>query len=393
MTGTVSQYCPVCSFPGMDFFFEMEDVPVFCNVLYASAEAARAAERGTITLGMCRQCTHVFNFTFEPSRVAYTPAYENSLHFSPHFHRYAEGLARELIERYGIRNKTVLDIGCGKGDFLKLMVALGNNRGIGFDASYRADDAVHDERLTFIQDFYSTAYVHHHADLYTCRHVLEHLPNPSRLLQDVHASLQNNPAGILYIEVPNALWTLEQGGIWDVIYEHCSYFTPSSLRRLMEECGFDVLRMYDSFGGQYLAAECTLRHATSQPLGQPQADIHHLASLAQAFSERHLSNVKAWKDTLIRLREEGKRIVVWGSGSKGVTFLNLVSGKEHIECVVDVNPRKHNLYTPCTAHHVVAPEDLGHIQPDVVIVMNPVYADEIRSTLAGLGLEPQILFA
>jgi hypothetical protein len=70
-----------------------------------------------------------------------------------------------------------------------------------------------------------------------------------------------------------------------------------------------------------------------------------------------------------------------------------VNDKQSIEYVVDVNPRKQGLYTPCTAHRVIAPEQLRHIKPDVVIVMNPVYADEIRLTLDGLGLAPEIFCA
>lgn len=393
MNNSAWQCCPVCSSAGIDFFFQMEDVPVFCNVLYRTAEEAQKAARGTIRLGICRRCTHIFNYAFEPDRVAYTPAYDNSLHYSPHFQQFAEGLAAELIERYDIRNKTVLDIGCGKGDFLRLMVKRGDNRGIGFDASYEADTSEGGERITIIRDFYSTAHTHPPVDLYTCRHVLEHLPNPSHLLRDVHISMQSTPGAILYVEVPNALWTLERGGIWDVIYEHCSYFTDTSLQQLLKQCGFAVLRMDESFGGQYIAAECALQNAPMQPQAEACGNVTRLADLAHAFSDEYLRKVREWKTTLDHSRQEQKHLVVWGAGSKGVTFLNIVDTMQCIEHIVDVNPRKQGRYTPCTSRLVLAPDQLRHIKPDGIVVMNPVYADEIRSTLDGLGLTPEILFA
>ena len=73
--------------------------------------------------------------------MEYTQSYENSLHFSPGFQKFAADLADRLITRYNLRGKDVIDIGCGKGDFLKLICARGGNRGVGFDPSYVPDPA------------------------------------------------------------------------------------------------------------------------------------------------------------------------------------------------------------------------------------------------------------
>ena len=69
-----------------------------------------------------------------------------------------------------------------------------------------------------------------------------------------------------------------------------------------------------------------------------------------------------------------------------MTFLNVVPGAAAVHAVVDVNPRKHGRFIPGTGHEVVGPDALVADPPDVVLVMNSVYEDEIRSTLAGLGL-------
>jgi hypothetical protein len=74
--------------------------------------------------------------------------------------------------------------------------------------------------------------------------------------------------------------------------------------------------------------------------------------------------------------------VVWGAGSKGITFLNVLKSENVIEFVIDVNPHKHGLYVPGTGQQVVAPDMLTDIQPDVVIVMNPIYLDEINKMIA-----------
>ena len=90
-------------------------------------------------LGFCRICGHIFNDAFNPDHIEYIQDYENSLHFSPRFHQYAETLAADLVKRYGLYEKTIIEIGCGRGDFLKLLCELGKNRGIGFDPSHAPD--------------------------------------------------------------------------------------------------------------------------------------------------------------------------------------------------------------------------------------------------------------
>jgi FlaA1/EpsC-like NDP-sugar epimerase len=89
----------------------------------------------------------------------------------------------------------------------------------------------------------------------------------------------------------------------------------------------------------------------------------------------------------------GQRAVVWGAGSKGVTFLNALQARDPIGHVVDINPRKQGMYVAGTGQQIVAPEFLKEARPDVVIVMNPVYEDEIRRWVGELGLTPDLICA
>jgi len=64
------------------------------------------------------------------------PRCEETQGFSPFFRAWHEGLAQRLIDRYSLRAKKIIEIGCGKGEFLALLCDLGHNRGIGFDPAY-----------------------------------------------------------------------------------------------------------------------------------------------------------------------------------------------------------------------------------------------------------------
>jgi SAM-dependent methyltransferase len=322
----------------------------------------------------------------------YTEAYENSLHFSQHFNAYAERLAKHLVDSYDIRGKDVIDIGCGKGDFLALVCKAGGNRGLGFDKSYDPAEATHDKEanLTFIQDFYGEQYAHCDVDLLSCRHVLEHIEDPIAFLRSIRATIAGKPDVVVFFEVPNAMYTLRDLGIWDLIYEHCSYFSASSLTRLFTSNGFAIKNVCELYDGQFLGVECVPAEPGTSAFAPP--DMAELRTGATQFAERYRSKVQHWKAVDAELERTGKRAVIWGGGSKGVTFLNVLKPKA-VQAVVDLNPRKHGRYVGGTGHQVVSPDDLVALKPDVIIIMNEVYKDEISADVRRRGLSPEFMVA
>ena len=387
--------CPVCNSTDIAVFFEILGIPVHCNLLWTTRDEAIQAPRGDIRLGFCGRCGHIFNLAFDPTLMEYTQEYENSLHFSPRFQSYAEALAARLIERYDLHGKDIIEIGCGKGDFLRLLCELGGNRGVGFDPSYvpEPDADATAERITFIRDFYSARYASYHADFICCRHVLEHVQFPRDFLTTVRRAIGDQSGIAVFFEVPNALFTLRDLGIWDLIYEHCSYFSPSSLSRLFASCEFDICDLAETYEGQFLCIEALPGDGLVDSRRDPQDDSAEAGCDVAPFADRYRSKVRNWRRHLGQMARAGQRAVVWGAGSKGVTFLNALETQGRIAYAVDINPRKQGMYVAGTGQQIVPPEFLRDYQPDVVIVMNPVYEDEIRQFTGGLGLTPGFMCA
>jgi hypothetical protein len=144
-----------------------------------------------------------------------------------------------------------------------------------------------------------------------------------------------------------------------------------------------------SFGGQYLWVEARATDgsaASSTAAARPPADEVEVAlSQAAGFADLHRKTIASWADQLADARRAGQRVALWGAGTKGVTFLSSVPGAADVELVVDVNPRKHGRFLPGTGQQVVGPEALAAAPPDLVLIMNPVYEDEIRRSLASLA--------
>jgi hypothetical protein len=83
-------------------------------------------------------------------------------------------------------------------------------------------------------------------------------------------------------------------------------------------------------------------------------------------------------------------VVLWGSGSKAVGYLTTLGLKDEVAAVIDINPHKHGQYLAGTGHEIVSPDALVHLVPDVVVVMNPIYLDEIQGDLHRRGLFPEL---
>ncbi len=334
-------------------------------------------------LAICERCAMVVNAAFDEDLVAYGGGYENALQFSAVFREFAEAVADRLVERYALRGERVVEVGCGDGYFLDLLCAAGGNRGLGYDPSAEpaARETAGGGGYEIVQQPYGPGTASGEAHLVCARHVLEHIPSPRRFVGSIRAA---SGGAVLYLEVPDAEYMLREHAFWDVIYEHCCYFSEGPMRALLEAESYEVAASEHGFGGQYLGVE-----ARPAPVERPHRPVGgaELLDLAAGFEAARVAELERWNELLAGL--EG-RVAIWGAGSKGVTLAaQLDGGAERIAVAVDVNPRKRGLYLPLSAIEVLAPEDLS-ADPDHVLVTNRNYLAEIETGLRQRDIEARI---
>ena len=377
--------CPVCESSRLTAFLNRGQVPVHQNLVVNSQDAARSVVRGELALVVCEDCGFVFNRAFDFSRLAYGEDYDNTQSCSAFFDAYLDSRVTDLVERQGVRNSTVVEVGCGKGQFLRKLVEFpgANNKGFGFDPSYVGPDTDLDGLLAFRRSYYDNTCTDVAADVVVCRHVIEHVPAPLALLRSVRQALAHTPKARVFFETPCVEWILCNRVVWDFYYEHCSLFTASSLSLAFERAGFSVDRVDHIFGGQYLWLEARVTDATS-PTTQ---GLPECAPLAHAYAADENILRQKWLATLFDLKALGN-VALWGAGAKGATFANLVDPNcDLIDCVVDLNPNKQGRYIPGTGHLIIAPADLPRRGVKSAVLMNPNYREEILRLLAGTGIE------
>jgi hypothetical protein len=196
---------------------------------------------------------------------------------------------------------------------------------------------------------------------------------------------------VVFFEVPDLRRVLREGAFWDVYYEHCSYFGAGSLGRLFRAAGFEILDLWRDFGDQYLCLEARLAENPAPAPSPLEEDLAALRADVARFEVLVRAAQASWRSALTAWRRGGRRVALWGGGSKAVAFLTTLGVGDAVDCVVDVNPHKQGRFVPGTGHAVLAPAALRERRPDVVVAMNPIYRAEIEKALRGLGLVVPVL--
>jgi Methyltransferase domain/C-methyltransferase C-terminal domain len=393
LTKPVAHVCPNCGNHELFVFYEVYNVPVHSCLMLSTQQEALDFPCGDVILGFCDRCGFITNIAFDSKWSAYAPNYEDQQSFSPTFNKFSLDLANRLIEKYDLHDKDIVEIGCSKGDFLLLLCELGHNRGVGIDPS-AIPGRVNTEaanRVIFVSDYYSKQHAKYVSDFICCRHTLEHIQSTAEFVKTVRLSIGDRTDTAVFFEVPDTTRVLQHLTFEDIYYEHCSYFTPGSLARLFRSCGFEVIDLYRDYGEQYLLIEV-------QPVAIPSNQAHLLensveqtARAIKYFATHINQKLLYWQQYLEKMQTQGKRVVIWGSGSKCVAFLTTLNTIDQIQYVVDVNPHRQGKFIPGVGKKIMPPEFLREYQPDRVIVMNSIYCQEIQQMLEHLGINTNVI--
>ena len=137
--------------------------------------------------------------------------------------------------------KSVLDFGCGTGDFVSYLSKKGI-KSVGVEPTKKAfDQAEKDE----VKIFWELNEVEGTFDAITLFHVLEHVEDYIKILKDLKAKL--NPGGLLVIAVPNyksydASYYKEKWAAWD-IPRHLWHFKKDDLSTIAQLINLELIQI------------------------------------------------------------------------------------------------------------------------------------------------------
>lgn len=362
--------CLVCKSHRLYPLYQWQQVPLSVVHLASSKEHAQNAASLQMDLYRCANCGHVFNGSFDPNAVAYARSTNLVYNQGDSWSRYQDELAKEWLQTYDLKEKCIIEIGCGEGQFLKRFDLYGN-RCIGFEPGEDAE-SVRQKGLEVMQNyFYGSALKTLPASALICRHVIEHLPDPLDFLQDIAMAAQTfNVSPLFMAEVPMIDKALQQCRMNDFLYEHVSNFSYQSFRTLFELAGYEVLEHQARYQDEVVTV-------VARPKSNPA--LAKIAASCEQFKNSIDTQINTVQSTFSEWRRQGSTFALWAATGKGAAFINMFGITPDIApLVVDSDARKFGKFVPGTGQEIRSPYFLVNQPVDKIVILSNWHGRDIE---------------
>ena len=326
------------------------------------------------------------------SDYAYFSSFSDS--WLDHCRRYVD----QMIAQLGLTSDSeVLEIASNDGYLLQFFV----QRGIpvlGIEPAANVAKVAEKKGVPTMVRFFGQETAHelaaigHRPDLILGNNVLAQVPDLNDFVRGIKILLASS--GVVTIEFPHLLRTIDGNQFDQIYHEHFSYFSLYSVERIFAAHGlpiYDVEELHTHGGSIRIYAgheEDTSKSATTRLLAlrarEADAGVNTLAYYA-GFESRVRETKRKLVAFLIEAKEAGKRVVGYGAPGKGNTLLNFCGVRtDFVDFTVDRSPHKHGKYLPGTHIPIFSPEKLWEARPDYVLILPWNLRTEIMDQLAGI---------
>ena len=271
---------------------------------------------------------------------------------------------RHLIESYHLEGKKFLEVGCGQGEFLKVLTEFPvEAHGVEHDA--RLVELARAQGLSVEQGFTETeetVFAGGPYDVFLSFNFLEHQPRPGVMLQSIYRNL--SAEGIGLVTVPSFEYIMEHNGYYELIRDHIAYYTFDTLASLLERNGFMVLECE-------MVNRDTLSFVVKK---RPLTDVSNLKAGFEGLKqemETYLKYLSAWKKTA----------AIWGASHQGFTLAATTKLGQKARYIIDSAPFKQGRFAPASHLPIVSPEHFHEEPVDAIVITAPGYTDEIAGII------------
>lgn len=271
---------------------------------------------------------------------------------------------KHLIDSYHLEGKKFIEVGCGQGEFLKVLSEFPVEvHGIEHDPHLvelaRAQGLDVTEGFTETED---TRFAGGLYDVFLSFNFLEHQPDPSTMLQAIYRNLEDDAMGL--ITVPSFEYIMDHNSYYELIRDHLAYYTFETLTTLLERNGFQV-------------EECEVINRDTLSVivkKRPQMDTENLLECyvnLKREMESYMKYLDAWD----------KKVAVWGASHQGFTLAATTKLGERARYIIDSAPFKQGKFAPASHLPIVGPDHFHEHPVDAIIITAPGYTDEIAASI------------
>lgn len=284
--------------------------------------------------------------------------------YSPEMGEFRKRQFSEWVAKYRMEGGRILEPGCGRGEFLKLLEESADVEVFGTEYGEEAVEAARAAGLAVEKLAFETGAERLSAapfDGFFTFNYLEHQPDPGAFLRGIAANLKAGAVGI--VEVPNFELMLDRKMFGEFTVDHLCCFTSATLRRMLETNGFDVLDCRVIWHDYILSAEVRKRAGTDFS-GFDAAAKHLFGEL-----ERFCGDLPP------------EELAVWGAGHQAFALLAASKLGKRFACIIDSAEFKQGRYAPASALEIVPPAVLEAGKIRRILIMAGSYSDEVAALI------------
>jgi SAM-dependent methyltransferase len=267
---------------------------------------------------------------------------------------------RNWVKENNLENKKILEVGCGRGEYIDLLISAGATKVSGIEYAQQSVVTAREKCPQIYQGYLDLDFElpgDFDFDAFTIFSFLEHWPNPNQGLRLIHSVL--NEGGVGLVEVPNFELILNKGLYSEFTTDHIFYFDRKSFTFLLEKNGFEVISIESVWYGYILSAKVRKR---------PLLDVKNFLNIQ--------SRIKSQLTEFISQHGAGE-VAIWGAGHQALAVIAMAKVANQVKYIVDSAPFKQGKFTPATHLPIVSPEHLNAKPPKAIIVMAAGYSNEV----------------
>lgn len=279
---------------------------------------------------------------------------------------------KDFIERFKLEGKKIIEIGCGRGDFLHFLNDF-NVKAVGLENKKESIEFAKNNwggPLNVLQGFADENLGKVEGgpyDAFLSFNFLEHQPNPNSMLQAIYDNTTDNAVGL--VTVPSLEYIINNNGYYELIKDHIAYYSFDTLKLLMNKNGFEVL------------SETIVNNDT----------LSIYVKKRQPLNSNNLNNNRKLLDESIKkLLSSSKKIAIWGASHQGFTLAATSKLNGKIEYIIDSAKFKQNKYSPATHIKIVPFEYFDEHPVDTILIIAPGYTNEIYQIIRTKNKEVKV---
>ena len=355
-------FCRFCRSKNLAKIFTLNNIPSGAQVFSSNKKSSQSKKIDTLNVFQCMDCSLV---QLQTKPVPYYKRVITAATLTEDSKDKAIREWKKINRFYNLENKSLIEIGCGTGDFIDLICNTFNCTvtGLEFSKDKKTKKNIHNK---YLFDFKSRKKY----DVVVCNNFLEHQPKTKDFILGIVNLVKDD--GLIYISVPNFDYILDKGCVYEFVPDHLVYFTEKTLINCFENSNIEIIKTYKKNNSNDIVL-----------IGKKRGFLN-LSKQKVSFLKK-IQHLKS-----IINKNHSKNICIWGAGHRSLTLMSIANAKQ-IKYVVDSAPFKQKKYTPVLSKKIISPYEFLKTDCSFLIIMLPgIFSSEVKKFLKNNGYTKDI---